>query len=149
MFAGSITSDKLVSYTAFKIGSEKKVNCPIEINIDKTLLFSLFLIKIKYPNKRIKIYKTNDKITNTLKSDLNALNSKKAQVIGITSTILGGGLGYYLARNKKPLTAALVAGLTGVTTGFASLLLFFTSTIKNVKKSVQSMKDFDLKEYKD
>ena len=93
--------------------------------------------------------KTNDKIANTIKNDINSLNSKKAQGIGIVSTILGGCLGYYLTRNKKALTTALVSGLTGITAGLTSILLFFTSTIKNVKNSVKSIKDFDLKEYKD
>ena len=93
--------------------------------------------------------KVKDKMANTLLNDMNALNSKKGQAIGIVSTILGGGLGYYFARNKKPLTVALVAGLTGITTGFASLLLIFTSTIKDVKNSIQCLKYFDLKEYKD
>ena len=73
--------------------------------------------------------KINDKIINTLKNDLSALNAKKAQVIGVVSTILGGSLGYYLTRNKKPLTVALTTGLAGVATGLTSLLLFFTSTM--------------------
>ena len=62
---------------------------------------------------------------------------------------MGGSLGYYLTRNKKPLTVALTTGLAGVATGLTSLLLFFTSTMKNLKISVQSIKDFELKEYKD
>lgn len=93
--------------------------------------------------------KYNQNLENSMKesisSNISEAKVKKMQRITIASGILGGGIGYFLTRNKKilPKLASTSVGLVaGV---LLSAFCFTKNMVKNIKPSINEIKKFDIK----
>lgn len=85
----------------------------------------------------------------SLSKQISKENIKEIRGATLFSGIIGGGLGFFLARNKKTLIKTF-STLGGVLVGVGGAVLYYTNNLlKEIKEPLEEMKKLGIREYKE